>query len=131
MKNMLQLLFVLLGVMILTGVGSPLSANTSQDKDGLTATLSVDPDPPVAMQPATLTLVLEDAAGQAVRGAEIEYDLTMPAMPMPLNRPPVNEVADGRYRCEALFSMSGQWQVRATVKWQSETSVFDFAISVK
>jgi nitrogen fixation protein FixH len=91
------------------------------------ATLTVKPYPPEAMNAATLEVAVTDETGQPVSGAAVAFDLTMPGMDMPMNRPQVTEQEGGSYRATAMFTMAGQWRLVASVSSldHSETFTFD------
>ncbi len=111
--------------------GTTSSAPLVQAEDGLSATLEIMPDPPAAMQDATLLLTLRDADGNLVPGASVMFDLTMPAMAMPENQPKATEEKDGIYRADTVFTMSGEWQIDAKVTTEGTQKVFTFQINIK
>lgn len=123
-----QLCSFLLAVAVALMGGSALSASgaTSQSKGGLTAVLDISPQPLYAMKPVSLLLTLSDESGRPVTGAEITYDLTMPEMPMPLNRPAATEKAKGQYLSRAIFTMAGKWHINITANINGRKSVFIF-----
>lgn len=106
---------------------SPEEAKTA----GTTATLRVDPSPPVPLAEATLELTLRDRAGQPISGAVVELDLTMPGMAMPLNRPAVTEVGNGTYRAQAIFTMAGDWQIQVDASYAGGSERFTFLVSTR
>ncbi|WP_027716232.1 FixH family protein [Desulfuromonas sp. TF] len=77
--------------------------------DGGKAILNLASEPLRTMTPAPFHLMLIDGTGIPITGAEVRCDLTMPAMPMPENRPKIRE-KDGFYWGEAVFTMAGAWQ---------------------
>ena len=93
--------------------------------------LSIDPDPPTPMREVTLRLTLRDAQGQPMSGATVQFDLTMPGMQMPTNQPQVMEVGNGVYQAQAIFTMAGEWQVRADVTRAGEREEFTFPLRTK
>jgi hypothetical protein len=131
MKNTARLLLLIILVLFLTGCRQDTSREVSQTSGGLTATLSIDPYPPVSMKPITLLLALSDAEGHTLDGAQIVYNLTMPGMEMPPNQPQASDEGGGLYRAETTFTMSGDWQVQAMVTRNGEPITFTFDISVK
>ena len=88
---------------------------------------SPDPIPPVDNFGLTLQLV-DAESGDAVVGAALEMDATMPEHNHGMNtRPPVVEVGEGTYRVEGMqFHMSGHWQLEFRILHQDavETAVF-------
>jgi nitrogen fixation protein FixH len=83
------------------------------------------------MQEVTLELTLRDAQGQPMSGATVQLDLTMPGMQMPANQPQALDVGHGVYRARAIFTMAGEWQVRADVTHGSEREEFTFPLRTK
>lgn len=130
MKKLLYILLLVIGTAFMAGFGPPVSGALSQSKGGLTVSLNITPQPPVAMEPVTLLLTLTDATGRAITGADIAYDLTMPEMAMPPNRPPASEEAEGQYRSRTVFTMSGKWHIKVTVNNNGRKDLFVFETSV-
>jgi hypothetical protein len=131
MDNTLRLLLLALFILPLIGCRQTAPGEFSRTYAGLTADLTIDPNPPIAMEPALFLLVLSDKEGDPVEGVQISYDLTMPAMTMPPNQPQASDDGDGVYRTEAIFTMSGSWEVRAIVIYNSEEITFTYNILVK
>ena len=69
-----------------------------------------DADPLVTMTPIPFTLKIQGADGREVRQGEVDCELTMPAMPMPENRPEIAWAGEA-YRGEAVFTMAGAWRM--------------------
>jgi hypothetical protein len=91
---------------------SAASADTRLEIEGIdggTAILTLASEPLRTMTRTPFHLMLTDGTGNPIAGAEVRCDLTMPAMPMPENRPAVRE-KDGFYWGEAVFTMAGAWQ---------------------
>jgi hypothetical protein len=103
----------------------------TQTSGSLSATLRVLPYPPVPMEDTTLELALRDNEQQPVSGASVSFDLTMPAMEMPVNRPQASEVSPGVYRASAVFTMAGEWQIRAEVSYQGQNEEFVFPLHTR
>ncbi len=98
----------------------------------LTATLSVDPYPPPAMGKTEFLVTLTDGRGQLVTGATVSSDMTMPAMPMPPNRPEAVEDSAGVYRVEVLFTMAGDWEAAVeALLADGSTTEFVFAMTAR
>lgn len=130
MKRPLSIVLLIIAVASLAGCGQTATKEFSQTSDGLTATLQTGPNPPVAMEPVTFMLTINDATGQAVEGAQVTYDLTMPEMTMPPNQLQAAEEGSGLYRTEGTFTMPGDWQVQTTVLYRDEEFKFTFNLSV-
>lgn len=113
-RNPLGRIGQILAFIVLTAVfpGPAASAETRLEIEGIDggkAILNLASEPLRTMTPTPFHLVLTDSAGTPITGAEVRCDLTMPAMPMPENRPIVREKA-GFYWGEAVFTMAGDWQ---------------------
>lgn len=78
------------------------------------ATLVLEAAPLVTMQEIPFELRIVDAGGKAVTGLMITSDMSMPAMPMPPNNPPVLP-HDDRYHGTVVFTMAGAWLATFTV----------------
>ena len=76
--------------------------------------LSFRSGPLQTMTPAPFTLELLDASGTTVADAEVSCEMTMPAMPMPENRPRVVLVGN-HYQGEAIFTMAGAWRMTCRI----------------
>jgi hypothetical protein len=111
------------------GAESPLT--DTQTSGSLTARLEVVPYPPVPMKDSSLELTLRDSEQRAVSGALVVFDLTMPAMEMPVNRPQATEEEGGLYRANAVFTMAGEWQIRVDVSYQGQDEVFLFPLHTR
>ena len=131
-RRLMSAVGLLITILILCSCGGTVSSTPLvQTKDGLSTTLEIMPDPPSAMQDATLLLTLRDADGNLVPGASVMFDLTMPAMQMPENQPTATEEEDGIYRADTVFTMSGEWQIDADVTVEGTQKVFTFQINIK
>jgi nitrogen fixation protein FixH len=103
----------------------------TQTSGSLSATLRIVPSPPTPMEDAKLELTLRDPDQQPVSGASVVFDLTMPAMEMPANRPQATEEESGVYRADAIFTMAGAWQIRVEVSYQGEEDLFLFPVHTR
>jgi nitrogen fixation protein FixH len=102
-----------------------------QAANGITATLVLTPYPPVPMETTTCVLTLTDAENQPVSAANVTFDLSMPAMAMPLNRPIATEAADGVYQAKAIFTMAGAWRIQVDVTHSGTRTTFTFDLKTK
>ena len=119
--------------------GSPAgaAAQTATETSGFVQTgsemsvaLQVDPFPPRSMREATFTLTVTDPSGAPLEGASVVWDMTMPAMPMPVNRPVAAEDAPGVYVARVLFTMGGDWEAAVRVALpDGRAETFTFAMS--
>lgn len=71
------------------------------------ATLSFATAPLKTMTEIPFSLTLDDRKSVAIQSAAC--DLTMPAMPMPENRPDLS-CTDNKCSGKAIFTMAGKWQ---------------------
>jgi Cu(I)/Ag(I) efflux system membrane fusion protein/cobalt-zinc-cadmium efflux system membrane fusion protein len=89
--------------------------------------LEVNPDPPRTGE-NTITVRLRGADGRAVTDADIQLQLSMPAMPS-MNMPAMNSetrlthVRDGVYTGSAQLLMAGRWDVTLTARRHGESLV--------
>jgi nitrogen fixation protein FixH len=131
MKCATFVLLLLAISMTLSTCGEITSPNFTQTAGSLSATLNVVPDPPVPMEETTLELTVRNADGQPVVGADVRFDLTMPAMEMPPNRPEATEEENGVYRAQALFTMAGEWQILAEISSPGQSERFTFLLNTR
>lgn len=96
----------------------------------MSVTLQVDPFPPRSMRKATFRITVTDPSGAPLQGATVVCDMTMPAMPMPVNRPEAVEDDPGVYTAEVLFTMAGDWEAAVHVALpDGRAETFTFAMS--
>ena len=91
------------------------------------AAQTFDQAPLVSMRPTRLVLRLLDSDSGSPAAVKGICDLTMPAMPMPENRPTLRAIGNELIG-EAIFTMAGEWQATCTVelgKGKLETFVFN------
>jgi hypothetical protein len=115
-----------------TAVGESSPGRFSQTVDGLKVELQVDPYPPLPMKQASFVLTITDSQSLPVQGATVFCDMSMPAMPMPPNRPQALEGRPGAYSADILFTMAGEWQTDVQVALQDgSTHTFTFAMKTR
>jgi len=116
---------ILLALLILTapvyaravataGTDAPRTRLEAGNEQGYRGVLTFAAAPLVTMRPTPFRLVLFDPRGRRTTAPEIACDLTMPAMPMPDNRPPLTP-GETAYSGEAIFTMAGAWRVSILV----------------
>lgn len=119
-----SLLSAILSVSAIAGESvSSFSANSGN----ISAVLTLETSPLVTMRPTPFTLSVVDESAKPITGLDFICALTMPAMPMPPNRPDI-EQDDTFYRGTMTFTMAGAWQAtcRATgTDGQTFDLVFD------
>lgn len=74
------------------------------------------PNEIVKMNPTDITLTLSDKDNKPVENAEIEADLSMPDMEMPENKVILKHTSGGVYKGTAIFTMKGNWLIKAEIK---------------
>jgi nitrogen fixation protein FixH len=132
MKRLGYAILPILIPLLLNGCGPTASpAADTQTSGSLSATLQVSPFPPAPMEDTTLELTLRDSNQRPVTGALVVFDLTMPAMEMPVNRPQATEEESGVYRTNAIFTMAGEWLVRVEVTYQGQDEEFRFPLHTR
>lgn len=82
---------------------------------GQRASLTFDRAPLVIMRPTRMSLRLLGDNMPPVMPGKGECDLTMPAMPMPENRPGLHALGNELVG-EAIFTMAGEWQASCSVE---------------
>ena len=93
------------------GLAAAISIPASEAGPG-SAILELQTDELMTMTVIPFRLLVRDAAGQAVTGARVSCDLTMPSMTMPENRPKVTE-SGGAYGGELIFTCAmGAWRIQ-------------------
>lgn len=126
---------VILGTVVVGSCGSANEAATEQGSftqtgSEMSVTLQVDPFPPRSMREATFTITATDPSGAPLKGATVTCDMTMPAMPMPANRPEAVEVDPGVYAARVMFTMAGAWEAAVRVVLpDGRAETFTFAMS--
>lgn len=83
------------------------------------------------MKPLPFTIDVTTSAGAPVPAAKLSCSLTMPAMAMPNNAPPVRQGRKaGQYEGVFLLTMGGLWQVELSAVYpsgQNDFVVFEIA----
>lgn len=132
MKGVACTTLAILVSLVLNACGATASpAAYMQTSGSLSASLQVLPFPPAPMEDTTLELTLRDSGQRPVSGATVAFDLTMPAMEMPTNRPAVTEAEPGVYRANAVFTMAGEWHIRVDVSYQGQDEEFLFPLHTR
>ncbi len=104
----------------LGGMGAPSKAATGAGA-GATQTLSVEVLDPKAAKTGmnAIRLLLKDASGKPITGAQVEVGLFMPqmgTMPPMRSNATLTEVGNGVYSGQIEFQMAWTWQTTVTVK---------------
>ena len=83
---------------------------------GVTYELIIEAETPEVMKALPVRLNLFDEEGTQITGAQIGCSLTMPAMAMPNNKPPIKESDQpGQYEGIFLLTMGVLWHVELTM----------------
>lgn len=114
----------------ITGCSNNTSNLLTSQNNGISATLTLEPNTPIAMENTTFKINLMEG-NQPVYGAETFLDLTMPGMKMPQNRIKAIETEPGSYSTTTLLSMAGDWHLQVDVTHKSGTYTFDFDFKAK
>ena len=80
----------------------------SKDLPDVNVTLEIEPSPP-QLGLASITVVLQDAGGLPISGAQVELEGNMNHAGMVPVFAEASEVAPGRYRAGMEFTMGGDW----------------------
>lgn len=130
-KRFIYFFILIVLAFALFGCGQTTIPEFTQTKDGITSVFGMSPASPAMMEPTSLSLTLTDANGQALEGAQVSYDLTMPGMTMPPNQPHASDKGQGLYLADTTFTMSGDWRAEVTVIYNGKTTIFTFDFSIK
>jgi ankyrin repeat protein len=80
-----------------------------------------------------LRMIVTDAGGTRVPGANITTDVNMTSMDMGEAQPPVTDLGGGRYQATVTFTMRGQWRVILTASapgaQKPQVQSFDFLLT--
>lgn len=99
--------------------------SAAQKAGNLLVTFSMSPYPPAGFSQSGFEVTLTDENGKPVTDAAITLDLTMPAMPMPMNKFALESGGDGAYKANGRFTMRGLWQIEVIIERNGEKqSVF-------
>ena len=107
MPKWIRSLCILCVLWMSVACGTPQSF--SGQTDGYTATLTLAQPPRTNIAQTATVRITKDS--QNVNASNVACDLQMTGMTMGSNRPLAEQNADGTYRCDLLFTMSGEWSV--------------------
>ncbi len=128
------LLVLFCAAMFASGCGvqpQPLAADTVVMAGQIAVTLLLQPNPPRAGQPATLTFTLrEDGQPLAADRTTVALVTDMPKMPMSLPDVTLRNTGNGQWQGPYTFAMAGGWKATLRVtpaagKGGEATFVFD------
>jgi hypothetical protein len=82
---------------------------------GISYELIIASETAAVMKPLPVKINILRPDGTPATGAKIDCSLTMPAMAMPTNKPPIKEIGKtGQYKGIFLLTMGGLWNVELT-----------------
>jgi nitrogen fixation protein FixH len=93
--------------------------------------LELVPASPRPMEEVTFVVRIKTRADEALTGAEVEVELSMPSHRMGENRFRARETEAGVYRGTGKFTMPGEWQVEARVEKGGQRQVEEFRFDIK
>jgi len=87
---------------------------------GNTYVLNIAADALEVMKPLPVAISITDRQGAPVQDAKLTCSLTMPAMAMPNNKPPIKASDEaGVYKGVFLLTMGGLWHVEISANYSS------------
>jgi hypothetical protein len=87
---------------------------------GIIYELIIESEKPEVLKPLPVKINITDKNGNRVAVSQIACSLTMPAMAMPTNKPPIKETnVDGQYTSIFLITMGGLWNLELTTVYGS------------
>ena len=113
------------------GAAAGDAAVLERSASGMTGRLTVSPQPAAAMKPLRFSVALTDAAGRPAAGRSVAFDLSMPAMTMAPNRPPVSEVSIGVYEATSMLFMPGEWRLMVEIDAPDHSTELPFTFSAE
>jgi len=79
-------------------------------------TLQLNPNPPVATHPATLSIqVVSSISQQPVTNAKVTLTSNMVSMDMQIDSVEAQSQSNGMYLANVQFAMSGTWQIQVII----------------
>lgn len=98
---------------------------------GVKGRLTLTPEPALAMKPVRLTVALFEANGRPLTDGAVTFDLSMPAMTMPPNRPTVSPAGDGVYEATTMLTMTGEWRLVVEIDGPGKPVTVPFTFSAR
>jgi hypothetical protein len=131
-KKMKKLVFVVVSFLLVAGVALAKDFEVTKKAGDYTVTAKIDRNPPVTGE-NNLTVIVNDAAGAAVKDAKVSVDYSMPAMPgMPAMKYAADTVSKGdEYQAKLNFSMSGAWDVALRITQGKKKVQAKFNVDVR
>jgi hypothetical protein len=118
--KILQFLLTLFLFVVTSSYAAPGKSFSVTSNSGTSYELAFLSESIELMKPMPVLLTVKNQEGMPVTGARINCSLTMPAMAMPTNRPPVKEsMTAGQYEGLFLLTMGGLWNAEFIVTLES------------
>ncbi len=94
-------------------------------------TFQVNPNPPVASHPATISVqVVSSASQQPITNAHVMLISNMEAMDMGIDQVEAQSQGNGIYLTNVQFAMSGPWQVQVIISLPGEKQTVNATFEV-
>lgn len=115
MRSTLRILFISLALITIATTSSTFAEHVRYQETsnaGMSYELVVETKTTEVMKPLPIKINVLTQDGAPISGAQITSSLTMPAMAMPSNKPPIKEGdTPGQYEGVFLLTMGGLWHV--------------------
>ena len=93
--------------------------------------IQVNPNPPVASHPATLSIqVVSNASQQPITNAHVILTSNMETMDMSIDQVEAQSQGNGIYLTSVQFAMSGPWQVQVIISLPGEKQTVNATFEV-
>jgi len=94
-------------------------------------TFQINPNPPVASHPATLSIqVVSRASQQPITNAHVTLTSNMETMDMSIDQVEAQSQGNGLYLTSVQFAMSGPWQVQVIISLPGEKQIVNATFEV-
>ena len=109
-----------LSLSVITNAYAEHGRHEAISNSGIVYELILESEKPEVLQPLPVKLNVSNQNGNSVKGSEITCLLTMPAMAMPTNKPPIKATGvDGQYSSIFVLTMGGLWHVKLQATYSS------------
>lgn len=129
---MKRLVFVLAVVLFTSGVAQAKGYEVQKKAGEYDVVVTFDQKQPTVSDNA-VSIVVKDAAGKAVKDAQVKVEYSMPAMMgMPAMNYKTDAVASGdEYKATLGLSMGGSWNIAVKITKAGKTSTLKFTVDAK
>lgn len=112
--------FFALSLTIITNAYAEHISYEAISDSGVVYELIIESEKPEVLKPLPVKLNVSDQNGNSMTGSQIICSLTMPAMAMPANKPPIKATGvDGQYSGIFVLTMGGMWHVELEATYSS------------